>query len=237
MVDYSKNPFLTAVDKLLEQHTGTPTIATMQGGGSVRQYGNLKKILLQCHRSDSCIAALAPLFKLPVLEIVVAKGFEEPSEQEHWTWDPSIFGPEQSSKVNSLELHGVSLENMNLDALIVMLKACKALKALTIDKVRLVQGKYSKDDRFGSFPMGSTLDLPHLKSVLERSKDTLGFLNLCGIQLWPLFRWNPMGSLAEFKKLEYLRADAHVFYKQRPETWRGDRHDWPLLSSLLPSDI
>ncbi|KAF2650565.1 hypothetical protein K491DRAFT_782541 [Lophiostoma macrostomum CBS 122681] len=197
-----------------------PSTATL-GALGILTFATLKKIQLESGSSPN-VSKLSPLFKLPALNTLIAKGFKESREPAQWTCDPSAFGSEQGSNISSLELHGNGTDKVNIDVLISMLKACKSLKALTLDKItpaEVVQGGKLR------------LALPRLKEALNRFKDSLVFLNLYGMGVKKRLRWRPFGSFAEYTH-QCLRVDAYVFFRPRQTI-----EHFPLMSALLSAGI
>lgn len=184
----------------------------------ISHFQNLRRLHIE--GADRHLIHLAPLFKLPRLEILSVMGFNEPEPQHEWTWHSSMFGPERASSITTLDLFDGSF---HADVIPVMLKACRSLKAFAFDACRLFCPTIGSDPHY---------DFSIFNNALAPFTRTLEYLSIheTHIVIRKMDAWKPLHSLVDFTSLICVRVDFEAFF--------GPKLDlWPLLSSRMPESI
>ncbi|KAL1610639.1 hypothetical protein SLS60_002309 [Paraconiothyrium brasiliense] len=186
-------------------------------------FDKLKKVLVSGRRRN--IGMLAPLFKLPALNTLLATEFEEPRPRCSWNWDEKGFGADRASPITTLDLYGGELHN---DAISFLIERSRALFGLALDLCRMapdgeVQGRL--DDRYNLAP---------IKRALLIHKNTLECLSIDETYIHSeSHHWSPIGSLTEFTRLQRLCVASEVIY----HPGHGMSGPEPRLCDLLPSTL
>ena len=168
------------------------------------------------------VSELAPLFKLPTLLTLIAYSFEGRESRNERAWKKNGFSMARDSSIRVLELYGGVIHPAVLKP---MLLTCKSLEALAFDFCQFESGNCSEVSGHDLASFAA------IKEALVPFIDTLKSLSLDETKVSASTdQWQPLGSLQEFTKLEYVRLDVESLYTLDPNQWKP-------LAQILPSCI
>jgi hypothetical protein len=170
----------------------------------------------------NCISDLAPLFKLPSLETLVAMGYREAPDYITDDWDIDLFGIAHKSSIKVLELYGYEICSGTLPLLI---KSCKALNAFALDYSVYERRRGSEHN------LDAKRGILNIRRALSSCQETLRSLSIQETNIAVhASRWTPLGPLSAYTTQEHLRVDSEVLYNTPNGKWEDP-------SELLPVSL